>query len=84
MPALLLVGAITVLDALLSTHAVLIELLAAGPLVAAARSTPRQTAIVGAVALAASVAARTGERHVHQPRATWWACSRWPWHPRSR
>ena len=56
MPALLLVGAITVLDALLSTHAVLIELLAAGPLVAAARSTPRQTAIVGAVALAASVA----------------------------
>ena len=55
MPALLVVAAIAVLDALLSTDAVLVELLAAGPLVAATRSTPRQTAIVGAVALAVSV-----------------------------
>ena len=55
MPALLVVAVIAVLDALLSTHAVLVELLAAGPLVAAVRSTPRETAIVGAVALAVSV-----------------------------
>ena len=56
MPALLVVAVIGALDASLSTHAVLVELLAAGPLVAAARSTPRQTAIVGAVALVVSVA----------------------------
>jgi PAS domain S-box-containing protein len=54
-PALLVVAVIAVLDALLSTHAVLVELLAAGPLVAAVRSTPRETAIVGVVALAVSV-----------------------------